>query len=234
MFDDSFRRGAREGFRLFLPLSIGLIPWALVTGVAMRSSGLSVAEAIGMNAIVFAGTAQLGSLPLLMMDAPMWLVALTTAALNLRFLIFSAAIAPAFRGYSLRRRLLSGYLLVDGVFAVCADRMLKCDDPRWRWGCFIAPSVWCWVLWQGFGLLGILGAGSLPADWSLEFMATIALLVMLVPMASTRPLLVSAVVGGLGAVMLRGLPLKLGLIAAIMAGMVSGFATERWIEARKS
>lgn len=227
--NESFKQGAREGLRSFLPLSVGLIPWAIVTGVAMRSSGLSALEAVGMNVIVFAGTAQLGALPLLMAGAPLWLIALTTVALNLRFMIFSAAIAPAFRSYALRRRLLSGYLLVDGVFAVCADRMLKCDDPHWRWGCYLAPSVWCWVLWQVFGLVGIVGAGSMPTDWSLEFMATIALLVMLVPMAATRPMLVAALVGGLGAVALRGLPLKLGLIAGIVAGIVAGVAAERWM-----
>lgn len=227
--NESFRQGAREGFRLFLPLSVGLIPWAIVTGVAMRSAGLSVLEALGMNVIVFAGTAQLGSLPLLVAGAPLWLVALATLALNLRFMIFSAAIAPAFRSEPLRRRLLSGYLLVDGVFAVCADRMLKCDDRHWRWGCFLAPSLWCWGLWQLFGFVGVLGAGSMPSGWSLEFMATIALLVMLVPMAATRPMFVAAVVGGLGAVALRGLPLKLGLIVGIVAGMAAGFAAERWI-----
>jgi predicted branched-subunit amino acid permease len=227
--NESFKQGAREGLRSFLPLSVGLIPWAIVTGVAMRSSGLSALEAVGMNVIVFAGTAQLGALPLLMAGAPLWLIALTTVALNLRFMIFSAAIAPAFRSYALRRRLLSGYLLVDGVFAVCADRMLKCDDPHWRWGCYLAPSVWGWVLWQVFGLVGIVGAGSMPTDWSLEFMATIALLVMLVPMAATRPMLVAALVGGLGAVALRGLPLKLGLIAGIVAGIVAGVAAERWM-----
>ena len=31
----SFRAGAREGFRVCLPVSVGLIPWALVTGLAM-------------------------------------------------------------------------------------------------------------------------------------------------------------------------------------------------------
>ncbi len=232
--NESFRSGAREGFRAFLPFSVGLIPWAIVTGIAMRSSGLSALEAVGMNAIVFAGTAQLGSLPLIVAGAPLWLIALTTIALNLRFMIFSAAIAPAFRDYSLRRRLLSGYLLVDGVFAVCAERLLKSDDPHWRWGCYLAPSVWCWGLWQFFGLIGVLGAGSVPSGWSLEFMATIALLVMLVPMAATRPMLVAALVGGLGAVLLRGLPLRMGLVAGILAGIAAGFAAERWSERRAS
>ncbi len=224
----SFKQGAREGFRLFLPMSVGLVPWALVTGVAMRSAGLSPLEAMGMNVIVFAGTAQLGTLPLIVAGAPLWLIFATALVLNLRFVIFSAALAPAFEGQPWRRRLASSYLLVDGVFAVCTEKILQSDDPRWRWGCFIAPSVWCWVLWQSFALVGVLGAGAIPRDWSLEFMATIALMVMLVPMTQLRPMLVAAVSGGLAAVLLRGMPLKLGLIAGISVGIAAGFAAEHW------
>lgn len=67
----------------------------------------------------------------------------------------------------------------------------------------------------------------MPSGWSLEFMATIALLVMLVPMAASRPMFVAALVGGIGAVVMRGLPLKLGLIAGIVAGIVAGVVAER-------
>jgi len=230
MINDSFRRGAREGFIHFLPLSIGLIPWALVTGVAMRSAGFSVPEAMGMNVIVFAGTAQLGTLPLIMIGAPMWLILLTSLALNLRFVIFSAAIAPAFEGVSLWRRILSGYLLTDGVFAACSPRMLASDNKDWRLGYYLAPSLWSWGLWQVLALVGVLGASALPTTWSLEFMASIALMVLLVPFVASRPMLAAAIAASSTAVALASLPLRLGLIAAIFAGIGAGFATERWTQ----
>lgn len=225
----AFRRGAREGIRDFMPMSVGLLPWAVVTGIAMVSSGLSPMQAIGMNLIVYAGTAQLGTLPLLAAGAPLWLIVLTALALNLRFVIFSAAMAPAFHDYGPARRLASSYLLVDGVFAMCAERLVKSDDPHWRWGYYLAPSLWVWVLWQLFTLLGVLGAGAVPQGWSLEYMATIALLVMMVPMSRTRPMLVAALVGGVATVLLRGLPLRLGLIAGIVIGIAAGFVAERWL-----
>ena len=89
--ESAFRRGAREGLRDFLPISVGLLPWAMVTGIAMRSIGLSEIESLGMNLLVYAGTAQLGALPLIAAGAPLWLIMLTALALNLRFVIFSAA-----------------------------------------------------------------------------------------------------------------------------------------------
>ncbi|MCK9259162.1 MAG: AzlC family ABC transporter permease [Azoarcus sp.] len=228
----AFRLGAREGWRDFLPMSLGLVPWAVVTGIAMRSIGLSPIEAMGMNLLVYAGTAQLGTLPLIATGAPLWLIFLTAMVLNLRFVIFSAALAPAFHGHAWSRRARASYLLVDGVFAVGSEKMLASDDPEWRWGYFIAPSAWAWCLWQSCVLLGALGAEVIPTDWSLEFMVTIALMLMMIPMARTRPMLVAALAGGLGAVLLRELPLRLGLFAGIAIGIAAGFAAEHWQQRR--
>lgn len=221
-----FVEGAREGFATFLPFSVGLVPWALVMGMAMSSTGFSPLEAMGMNVIVFAGTAQLGTLPLIAAEAPLWLIVVTALALNLRFVIFSAAIAPGFRGIGLPARWLSGHLLTDGVFATCLDKMLQVDDPRWRLGYYLAPSLWSWLLWQCFTLIGIYTAAIVPKSWSLEFMATIALIVLLVPMARIRPMLIAALVGGVSATLLRNMPLRLGVVVAIVLGIAAGFAAE--------
>lgn len=230
----SFLAGAREGFAVFLPLSVGLVPWALVMGMAMAGAGFTPLQAMGMNILVFAGTAQLGTLPLIAAEAPLWLILTTALALNLRFVIFSAALAPGFRGVPPAARWVSGFLLTDGVFATCLDKMLSVDDPRWRLGYYLAPAVWSWLLWQSFALVGIFASGILPKEWSLEFMATIALIVLLVPMARVRPMLVAAVVGGAAATLLRNMPLRLGVIAGIVAGIAAGFAAEHWEQRSKA
>ena len=77
----SFRAGARVGFRACLPVSVGLVPWALVTGLAMVGAGFSTAQAMGMSLIVFGATAQLGTLPLIVAGAPLWLIVATALAL---------------------------------------------------------------------------------------------------------------------------------------------------------
>ena len=226
----NFRSGAREGFMAFLPLSVGLVPWALVMGMAMTSAGFSPLQAMGMNIIVFAGTAQLGTLPLIAADAPVWLIITTALALNLRFVIFSAAIAPGFRGVGAPGRWLAGHVLTDGVFAVCLDKLLHVEDPVWRLGYYLAPALWAWVLWQVFALTGIYAAGFIPKTWSLEFMATIALITLLVPMAKVRPMLIAALVGGASATLLRNMPLRLGVVVGICAGIAAGFAAEHFEE----
>lgn len=229
----AFREGAREGFRVAFPQSIGLVPWALVTGVAMVSAGFSPLQAMGMNVMVYAGVAQLGTLPLIMAGAPLWLIVLTALVLNLRFLIFSAAIAQGFRGIDAGKRLICSYLLIDGIFAACLEKMLVQDDRQWRLGYYLAPAAWSWMLWQVFVLIGILAAGSIPKNWSLEFMATIALMVIMVPMAKMRPMLVAAAVGGGLALLLRDMPLRLGIVVAIFGGIVAGILAETWQTKRK-
>lgn len=228
----AFLSGAREGFAAFLPLSVGLVPWALVMGMAMVSHGFSPLQAMGMNIIVFAGTAQLGTLPLIAADAPLWLIITTALALNLRFVIFSAAIAPGFRGVGSPGRWLAGHVLTDGVFATCLDKLLRVDDPLWRLGYYLAPALWAWLLWQVFALTGIYAAGFIPKSWSLEFMATIALITLLVPMAKVRPMLIAALVGGTSATLLRNMPLRLGVVVGICTGIAAGFAAEHWEESR--
>ena len=217
-----------------MPFSVGIMPWAMVTGIAMRSIGLTELEAMGMSLFVYAATAQLGTLPLIASGAPLWLIFVTGMVLNLRFIIFSAAISPAFHDHSLARRLSSSFLLTDTSFAVISPKLMESNDPQWRWGCYLVPSLYGWALWQTCVLIGVLGAGFVPSDWSLEFMGTIALIVMLAPMVRSRPMLFATLVGGLGAVFLRELPLRLGLFAAIVLGIIAGFVAEHWQMKRTS
>jgi predicted branched-subunit amino acid permease len=163
---------------------------------------------MGMSLIVFGATAQLGTLPLIVAGAPLWLIVATALVVNLRFLIFSAAMARPLAGGRPGLRWLCGYLLTDGVFATMLERLRTEPDPAWRLGAYLAPSVWCALVWQTSTLVGVLAAGSIPRNWSLEFMASIALLVLMVPMARVRPMLVSAATGGVLAVLLRGMPLE--------------------------
>lgn len=230
----AFVEGGRAGFRAFLPLSVGLAPWGLVTGVAMAGIGLTPAQAMGMNVLIYAGVAQLGALPLIAAHAPLWLIIATVLALNLRFVIFSAAIAGYFRPWPLAARWGLGHLLVDGVFATSLEPLLRNPDPWWRLGHYLVPSLWAWVLWQLFALVGVLFAGALPRDWSLEFLATIALMALLIPMVRSRPMAMSALVGGLVAVVLHDMPLRLGLFCGLLAGIVAGFAAENRREQRNA
>ena len=56
-----FRRGARE----MVGIALGISAWGVVAGVAMANSSLGTAWAVVMSLVVFSGTGQIASLPLI-------------------------------------------------------------------------------------------------------------------------------------------------------------------------
>ena len=151
----NFKAGAREGFRVCLPVSVGLIPWALVTGLAMVSAGFTPVQAMGMSFIVFGATAQLGTLPLIVIGAPWWLILATALVVNLRFVIFSAAWRPYFVGYPLGQRLRLAYLTADLNYVQFMRRFPHpqphADQVPYFWG---GVSL-NWTSWQALSVAGI-------------------------------------------------------------------------------
>ena len=97
-----------EGFRALLPTMLGIGAWALVTGVAMVKAGMSVPLALFMSFTVYAGSAQLAILPLLMVGAPLWVVWFTAACVNLRFVILSSMWRTYFGHLRLPHRMTRG------------------------------------------------------------------------------------------------------------------------------
>lgn len=223
-------RAFRRGVRAIAPATIATGIWGLVTGVAMVKLGLTPLEATAMSLMVFAGSAQLAALPLIAADAPVWVILLAATIVNLRFVIFSAAMQPFFARFPLGRRLLLGYLTTDIGFALFSTRYAnqpagERGSPEQIWF-FLGMAAASWVSWQGMSILGILLAAQVPAEWGLDFAAIVALIALTIPMISGRPALVGAVTAGLVAVAAAGLPLRLGLVAAVVAGIAAAMGTE--------
>jgi predicted branched-subunit amino acid permease len=225
-----------RGVRAVAPATIATGTWGLVTGIAMVKVGLSTIEAIGMSLLVFAGSAQLAALPLIAADAPVWVILLTATVVNLRFVIFSAGVQPYFRHFPLGRRLILGYLTTDIGFALFISRFARRPDaergsPEQVWF-FLGMAAGNWVAWQGMSILGILLAMQVPGAWGLEFAAIIALIALTVPMINGRPALIGAATAGLVAVAAADFPLKLGLVAAVVLGILAAMSAELMLERR--
>ncbi len=219
----------RAGVGAVMPGLIALIVWGVVTGVAMVKSGLSEQSAALMSVLVYAGSAQLTSLPLIAAGAPLWLIFAAGLIVNLRFVIFGAALHPYFKNMSWPKRLLMGYLSVDVAFVVFMPRFTDAPqkgtvEQHWF---FLGAIVSSWCVWQVTSLTGIALGTFVPASWSLDFAAILALIAMMMPLVNNRPILVSILAAGLVAWIAQPLPLRLGLIAAVVVGSVAGM----WAEA---
>ena len=201
---------------------LGMLPWGIVTGVAMVSAGLSRPEAVGMSVLVFAGSAQLAVMPLLIAKAPLWVMYVTALLVNLRYFIYSAVLAPHFAHLSKPWRIALSYVTVDGVFAMFAGRFRPGDGHAHKHLFYMGGSVAMWLTWQTASLVGIFGGALIPGSWSLEFAATLALIALLMPLLFDRAVVCGALVSGIVSLAAAGLPMNLGILLAVAAGVSVG------------
>ena len=221
------------GMRDMLPGIPAMAAWSLVTGVAMAKSTLTIGQAVGMSLIAYAGAAQLAALPLIVAAAPIVVSVLSALMVNLRFVIYSAAMAPSLRTLPLRERLGLGYLLSDMgfVFYMKHEAALR-SDPMRKWYYFGLSAI-VFVVWHSASLLGLFAATAIPESWGLDFIGTLALLALLVPMLVTRPSQVGAAVAATLSLGLHRLPFKLGIVVAIVAGIAAAMLAEHRLGARQ-
>lgn len=209
----------RRGIRAAIPTAPGVAAWGLVTGVAMVKSGLTASWAILISVCVYAGSAQLASLPLISAAQPFWIVALAAFATNLRFVIYSASLRPWFETYSRRRRAALGYFTGDFSFALFMQRVDREGAFAHRDAWFFGACGLNWLVWQVASILGICAATAIPSEWGLQFAGTLALLALAIPLCLEWPGLAGAAVAAPIAVVARDLPFGLGLISGILAGI---------------
>jgi predicted branched-subunit amino acid permease len=110
------------GVRAALPLVLGIIPFGVITGVAMVASGIPPLMAMLMSIVVFAGASMVASAQLLASQAPILVIIATTLVINLRFMMYSASLRAHFGTERLGRRLWIAYLTADNVYGLVLGR----------------------------------------------------------------------------------------------------------------
>lgn len=216
----------REALRTGLPTLFGIAAWGLVVGVAMVKSGLSVPQALAMTLLVFAGSAQLAALPLIASGAPVSVIFLTAVVVNLRFVIFSALLAPHFAHLPWRQRLLLGYISGDLAVALFLQKYPDTAPQAGKLSYLKGLIYPNWSAWQVGSIAGICLGSTVPPEWGLGFAGTLAIVCVMIPLIAGVPALCGVLVAGAVAVAAFGLPYKLGLLVAVVAGMGAAMLVE--------
>jgi predicted branched-subunit amino acid permease len=217
----------RRGFSETIAPSLGIAAWGLVTGVAMVKSGLSLPLSILMTMVVFAGSAQLAALPLIVAGAPLSVLWATAFCVNLRFVIYSAHWRRYFGHLPRAQRVLLGYLAVDLSYVLFARRFPNPAPQPEQLPYFWGSAAWNWLSWQGASLLGLVLADRVPTEWGLGFAGVLALLGITYSLLSDKKTWIAAGVAALVAVATFALPLKLNIVTAIAAAVAAGLLLDR-------
>ncbi|MFC6673000.1 AzlC family ABC transporter permease [Marinobacterium aestuariivivens] len=215
------------GARALLPAAPGVIPFGLVTGVTAIEQGLSPGTTIGMTLLFYAGSAQMAALQLLRNDALPLIILVTVLVINLRFLMYSASLAPHFHRLPRRWKWPLSYMLSDQAYVLSILRFSSADGARHGHCFFAGAALAMWLTWQLSVMAGVfLGAG-IPANWSLDFAIPLVFLALLIPAIRNSASLAAACVGGLVAVLAVGMPYNLGFLLAAVCGIGTGLVVER-------
>lgn len=203
------------------------MPFGLITGAAASAAGLDPALSIAMSILVFAGSAQLVAIQLMSEHAPAALIVLAALVVNLRMVMYSAAVAPYFARLTLRWKVLIAYLLTDHAFALVLARFPANDpSPHKEWYYLGAGSI-MWVVWQATVVIGVFVGVQAPASWSLDFAIPLIFIALVAPALQTRAQLIAAVTAAVASVFTTSMPLKTGLMAAALLGVTAGMLLEK-------
>ncbi|PIT71747.1 AzlC family ABC transporter permease [Limnohabitans sp. B9-3] len=220
------------GLHELAPQAMGVAAWGLMTGVAMVKSGMSIVESVFMTLVVFAGSSQLASIPLIVAGAPAWVILATGFCVNLRFVVFSLHLRPHLIHLPRWERLMHAYVTADISYVLFTKRFHKPGaTPEERLGqeAYLAGSDCLnWSGWMVASLLGIALAHGIPTEWGLGFAGILCLVGVQCSLASSRLRMVSAAVAGVAAVVAYALPLKLNIVVAIAAAVILCMTLERF------
>jgi len=214
------------------PPLLGLLPFGLVCGVGAQSAGATVWQSLGLSAFMFSGAAQILATQLLAAGAPVAVTILTCFVVGLRFLMYSAAMAPHLKVLPPRWRHALAFLLTDQAFAAGIPRFRAAGDKRSAASYFLGSGFLLWATWQCSCLVGYWAGNIIPAAWSLDFVVPLCFLALLVPTLEDRSTRIAAFAAGVAVVALDALPMRLSLICAGLIGIAAGMIAEARARAR--
>ena len=215
------------GLRDQAPGIIGNVPFGLIAGAAASAAGVDPWLALGMSIIMFAGAAQLAAISLMAQHAPGAIVVLTVLIVNLRMMMYSAAMAPYFRHTPVARKWLFSYLLTDHAFALMTTKFDKHRPPQHLDAYYFGATSTMWWVWQASVSIGIFAGTQVPAKWSLDFAIPLVFLSLVLPAIQTRSHWAAAIAAATAVAFCASLPLRLGLIAGAVTGVIVGMCVER-------
>ena len=216
------------GVSAMLPLLLGVVPFGLVFGVLGISSGLSETETILMSSIVFAGASQVVLAQLWAAGSAHIVIGSSVALINLRHVLYSAAVAQYLGKLNLKWRIILAYLLTDESFAISIKRFTSHGTSRPVHFFMLGAGITLWLTWQASTIIGVIAGSTIPEDWELSFAIPLTFIAIVIPLLRSIPNIVGALTSGLIALCGQSLPWNTWIIIAACGGVLMGAFVEKW------
>jgi predicted branched-subunit amino acid permease len=113
-FASDFSRGAFD----IAPIVVATVPFGLVFGAIAAHGGLAFDDSVLLSALTFAGASQFAALEFWAHPLPFLTILLSVIAVNLRLVLYSAALARRIGHWSVPARWVGLGLLSDPIYAL--------------------------------------------------------------------------------------------------------------------
>ena len=175
------------------------------------------------NVLVFAGAAQLATVSLAATATWVTLVA-TAAIINLRHVMYSAALAPRFSQQPAWFRWIGPFFLIDQLFALGVARPELSADAWRRY--HLTAGLFFFGAWNVLVTTGMLLGSAIPTEWRLDVAPAIMFAGLVVLGLSNRPGIVAAVVGAAVCFATLEAPNNAGILLGAVAGVIAGYLAD--------
>jgi len=192
-----------EGAKDTFPLIVGAIPFGIIFGTLATTAGLSFVATMGMSMFVFAGASQFVCLSLLVAN-PLW-------------------------------KILLAFGLTDETFAVAVNRYNQKDGVPGKHYYNLGSMVFMYTNWNLCTIIGFTAGNAFPgiSHWGLDFAMPATFIGIVIPYLVSKPMWASVITAGTVSIMAGGLPHKLGLMVAALAGVTAGVICEKVFSRKK-
>ncbi len=169
-----------------LPIIMGVIPFGVVMGTVASQAKLDFSQSFLMNIFVFAGASQLAAIDLMTKNTESLVVVATGLIINLRFLLYSAALSPDLQRSKFITKFFSAYFITDQNYAVLTAHQKSFSNSREIIEFYFGASTIMFLAWHGSVSLGFIFGNFAPPSWSLDYAVPLSFISLVLPTMKDR------------------------------------------------
>lgn len=186
-----------------------------------------------MNTSVYAGAAQLATVDLMKMNAAVFVVVMTGLIINMRFLLYSAAMSPYLKDSSLLIKFICAFTLTDQSYASMSANQDKFETNREAVEFYLGSAACMMIAWDGSVILGTIFGNFAPGWLALDFAIPLSFVALLIGTLKTKWHILIALLSSILSLTLYQMPLKTGMMVTALISIAFAWTIINWSKGDK-
>ncbi len=214
------RRELRKGLWAMAPITVGYLPFGLLVGAAVARSTDPLAAWAGTD-LIYGGSAQLTVVELLRTGSAAAAV-LAGLLINLRLLVYSAALAPLWAGARPAVKMLAAAAVIDPSWMLAERRAAEPGGLPERRAHYLGAAICLTIGWTAAVTAGALLGSSDELAHHLSIAVTLCLTAIVAPHVRVSGGFAAVCAASAVALIGRSWPAGTGILAAMAAAALAG------------